>query len=375
MLGGGFRLGRILGFTIRVDWSWLLIFVLVVFSLAGGYFPRFYPQFGIATNWLVGMIAAVLLFASVLAHELMHSIVARRGGIDVKEITLFIFGGVSQTKSEPDDPWMEFRMALAGPALSIALAVGFWVLARITALAMGPAPVVALFGYLAFINLILGLFNLAPGFPLDGGRVLRSVIWAVTDDLEKATRFASYAGQAFAYFLIVIGFINITSGILFQGLWLVFIGWFLSSAARSGYEQVVVRQALTGMEVRDIMVKDTPSVAPEVTVDHFVHDYLLRHDYSMYPVVEGDVVKGVVGIAEVRKLPKDRWESTPVSDIAYPVDEERKVRKEDDAWQALTQLMTTDGSRLLVMDNGHLDGMVTRENLFHLVQTKMRLGV
>ena len=375
MFGGGFRLGKVLGFDIDVDWSWLLVFVLVVFSLAQGYFPYFYPQFGAAMDWVLGAVAAVLLFASVLAHELTHSVVARRNGIEIKGITLFIFGGVSQTRTEPATAAVEFKMAVVGPAMSFALALVFWLLGRAAELGGAAAPVVALAQYLAFINLLLGAFNMAPGFPLDGGRALRSVIWAVTDDLEKATRYSCYAGQAVGYALMGMGALEIAAGVLVGGLWFIFIGWFLAGAARTSYQQVLVRQALSGIEVERIMTTDAPSVGPDVTVEEFVEDYLMRHEFAAYPVVEEGCVKGVVGAQEVRQLSRDRWPVTRVFEIAHPVEDERKVGPHDDAWQALTQLMSLDTNRLLVMEDSRLDGVVTRENIFHLARIRMQLGV
>jgi Zn-dependent protease len=236
------RLGRILGFEINIDWSWLLIFSLVVYTLARGYFPSLRQNFNVPTNWMLGVVAAILLFASVLIHELSHSIVARMHGIGVRGITLFIFGGVSQTAEEPRSPSEEFWMSIVGPLTSLALAAVFGLAELIGIKAHWPVATVALVGYLAMINLFLGLFNLVPGFPLDGGRVLRSVLWGATNDINKATRWASYSGQGFGYLVMSFGFFNIlTLGATIGGFWLIFIGWFLSDAARSSYEQLIVR--------------------------------------------------------------------------------------------------------------------------------------
>jgi len=375
MFGGGFSLGRVLGFKIDVDWSWLFIFGLVVYSLAVGYFPHFYPQFGVTTNWIVGVIAALLLFASVLAHELSHSVVARRYGIDVKGITLFIFGGVAQTKQEPKTPKVEFWMAIAGPLMSFAIAAVFYLFGSFGVQTGLPEPLIAIFGYLAFINLVLGIFNLVPGFPLDGGRVLRSLIWGATGNLVKSTRYASYAGQGFGFLLIAFGFWQILVGAFIGGLWMIFIGWFLSGAARSSYEQILLRRSLEGIQVKQVMTKDVPVVTPDTTLDTFVHDYLLQTDYRYFPVTDGDRVRGMVGIEEVRQIPREDWAYVTVDRIVQPVEDECRIKEEDDAWQALTQLSEMDARRLLVMDDDHLEGMVTRENLFHLVKVRTELGV
>ncbi|HOM70644.1 MAG TPA: site-2 protease family protein [Armatimonadota bacterium] len=371
----GINIGKIAGFQISIDWSWLIIFFLVTYSLAVAYFPQVYPDLSSSTSWIMGVIAALLLFASVLAHELMHSVVARNNGIEIKGITLFIFGGMAQTKGEARTPKVEFWMAISGPLTSLAVAALFYAVTRASIAFELPTAVVAISGYLALINLILAIFNMVPGFPLDGGRVLRSGLWAWFNDLEKATRYASYTGQGFGYLLIAFGFVNLLAGFLIGGLWMIFIGWFLVSSARSSYEQVVLREALSGVEVERVMTTEVPTVEPQLAVDEFVSDYLLRHEYACYPVTEGNHVKGIVSIDEVRALPREKWASTTVGDIAEPVEEEARVSKNDDAWDALLKLATEDRRRLLVMDNGTLDGTVTQESILRLVRTKMRLGV
>jgi len=372
---GGLRLGRILGFEISIDWSWLFIFFLVVYSLAEGYFPTFYPGFDVATKWGMGILAALLLFASVLVHELSHSIVARNYGAHVKGITLFLFGGVSQTTEEPRSPKEEFAMAIVGPLASFALAVVFYFLGGAGALFGWPPPALAVIGYLAMINMFLGVFNLVPGFPLDGGRVLRSAIWAATGDLEKATRYASASGQFFGYLLMVIGFGNILAGNALGGLWLIFIGWFLTGAARSSYQQLKVKQALAGVPVNQVMTTDVPPIHADMPIRRFVDDRLLKHEYSCYPVVDGDEVIGVAGIEEVRRTPSDQWETATVGGIAHRIDGAYEIGLTDDAWDALEKLAAPDVCRLIVMDEGKLKGTVGRESVFRLVRTKMQLGI
>lgn len=371
----GVRLGKILGFEISIDWSWLLIFFLVVFTLASGYFPSLRHHFDAPTNWMLGVAAALLLFASVLVHELSHSIVARRFGIEVKGITLFIFGGVSQTTEEPRSATEEFWMSIVGPVTSFALAVFFGILELAGMNAHWPVAAVALVGYLAMINFFLGAFNLVPGFPLDGGRVLRSIIWGATHDLTKATRAASYSGQVFGYLLMGFGFFNIVAiGALIGGLWLIFIGWFLTGAARSGYEQLVVRQALSGVPVERVMTTDVPEIAAEMTVRQFVDEQLLRHEYSCYPVMKRDEVIGVVGAEEVRTVRSEMWDFTPVEAIVHRIDAAYKIDANDDAWDALSKLASPDVCRLMVMEDGHLKGTLGREAIYRLIRTKSTLG-
>lgn len=372
---GGIRVGRILGFEINIDWSWLLIFFLVVYTLANGYFPRAYPQFNIATNWAVGVLAALLLFTSVLIHELSHSVVARRYGARVKGITLFLFGGVSQTADEPRSPTEEFWMAIVGPLTSFVLALVFYLAGGIGALAAWPAPVVAVLGYLALINFLLGAFNLVPGFPLDGGRVLRSILWGATGNLARATRWASSAGIAVAYAFMAVGFLDILLGAFLGGLWLVFIGWFLAGAARASYQQLQVRQALSGVPVEQVMTAEVPVIPADMTVRSFVDDQLLRREETCYPVTSGGEVIGVVGVEEVRKIPSQEWDRVRLGDIVHSIDGVYKIRADDDAWDALNRLTSEDVCRLIVMEDDNVKGTVGRESVFRLVQTKLRLGM
>lgn len=373
----GIRLGKILGFEINIDWSWLLIFALVVYTLAGGYFPMVYPGFTVATTWLMGILAALLLFASVLVHELSHSVVARHYGTDVKGITLFLFGGVSQTTDEPKSAREEFWMAIAGPLTSFALALLFYLAGGAAALFAVPTPVTAICGYLAMINALLAVFNLVPGFPLDGGRVLRSAIWGATGDLTRATQIASTSGQFFGYLFMAFGFFRFIAGDLIGGLWLIFIGWFLTGAARSSYQQLLVRNALSGVAIEQVMTTDVPVIPADMSVRQFVDESLLKHEYSCYPVVQGEDagVIGVVGAEEVRTVPSANWADTTVAQITHKVDGGYQVKSDDDAWDALAKLASGEVCRLLVMEEGHLKGTVGREALFRLVQTKMQLGV
>ncbi|MCE5200095.1 MAG: site-2 protease family protein [Armatimonadota bacterium] len=373
---GGIRLGKILGFDITIDWSWLLIFFLVVYTLANGYFPSVNPDLGAATSWGMGVLAALLLFASVLVHELSHSVVSRRYGTEVKGITLFLFGGVSQMSDEPKSAREEFWMAIVGPATSFALAIFFYLLGGIGEATNWPLWLTAVLGYLSFVNLLLGAFNLLPGFPLDGGRVLRSIIWGSTSNIVKATQWASYTGQGFGYLLMALGFFSILSGNLIGGLWFIFIGWFLAGAARQSYEQLMVRNALSGVRMEQVMTTDVPSIPADLSVRQFVDEHLLRHEYSCYPVtVQGDEVVGVVGAEEVRTVPALQWDFARVGEIMHRIDNAYKVSANDDATEALTRLANENVCRLMVIEDNHLRGTVGRESVFRLIQTKMKFGL
>ncbi len=371
---GGIRIGKIFGFEINIDWSWLFIFFLVVFSLSSGYFPHFYPEFGIATSWLVGVLAALLLFVSVLIHELSHSIVARRYGNDVRGITLFLFGGVSMTSEEPSSPKEEFWMAVVGPFTSLILSGFFFVVGGIFAAMNLPAPMVAVVGYLSLINLVLAFFNMVPGFPLDGGRILRSIVWAVSVNVDTATRIASYSGQGFGYLLMAFGFLDILSNAFLSGLWLIFIGWFLAGTARASYQQLRMREALSGVRVDQVMTTDVPVIPADMSVRQFVDEQLLHHDFSCYPVVSGEEILGIVGIDEVRSVTAEKWETTTVGEIVHSIDGAYEVDVNDDAWDALAKLASENVCRLVVLEDGRLKGTVGRETVFRLVQTKLLLG-
>lgn len=371
------RIGKLLGVPISIDISWLVIFALIVYTLAVGYFPQANPHFTPAMNWLAGIIAGLMLFVSVLLHELMHSYVAKKNGIGIGGITLFIFGGVSKMRDEPRTPEAELKMAIAGPATSFALAAIFWAVAFFG----GPAHLTE-FGYqivvyLAFINLMLGIFNMLPGFPLDGGRVLRAILWGSLNNLDRATRYASYVGQAFAYIFIFAGFAGmlLLRGFFLSGLWLIFIGWFLNNAAQQSYQQVALRRALSGVDVHRVMSTDFPHVDPNMCLDDFVHDYLLKYDYTAFPVTQDDSLAGIITVNEVRNLPREKWPETPVSAVTRPPEEERVIDENDDAFDALMHMAEGNLNRLIVMHDGKLKGIVTQDSIINLVRTKLQLGV
>jgi len=368
------KIGRLLGIPIRIDISWLVIFALIVYSLGAVYFPQTHPNFSKAMDWLGGVIAALLLFASVLLHELMHSYVAKKNGLPVGGITLFIFGGVSQLMEEPRTPEVELKMAIAGPATSIILGLVLMAMAR----AVGNASnslANAVLGYLGLINITLGIFNLIPGFPLDGGRVLRAILWGSLNNLDKATRIAASIGQGFGYLFILGGFLIMLTGQFLSGLWLVFIGWFLNNAAQQSYQQVILRKALSGVDVHRVMTTDFPHVEPETTIDSFVHDYLLKYDYSAFPVSEGENLIGIITVNEVRNIPRETWHDVKVREIVQPPDAERTIDENDDAFDALIHMAQGNSPRLLVIHDGKLRGMVTQDSIINIVRTKLQLGM
>lgn len=371
----GLSLFRIAGTEIRIDVSWLLIFGLILVSLAVGYFPSKHPGQSTLGYWVAGLVGALLFFASILLHELSHTFVARASGIPVPAITLFLFGGVSMMEEEAQDAGTEFRIAVVGPLTSFVLAGVFWSLGRALPDAT-PTLVAGVVQYLAFINAALGVFNLLPGFPLDGGRVLRAVLWWRTGSLRKATRTAADAGKGLALGLVFLGALQILlAGALVGGLWLVFIGMFLRGMAEAGYQSLVLRQALEEVTVADVTTRNPVTVSPDLSIRELVDDYLLAHGYRAFPVVEGGKVRGLISVAELRGLPADRRATTTVRELMVPVTEDLRVEPDLALTEALkTKIPKAPGGRLLVMRGEHLVGMLTKTGLAHFVEIRHALA-
>lgn len=361
MFTRGFRLVTISGINIRVDYSWLLIFALFIFLLGGEYLPTVVPGAPPVWIWLTAVVTTVLFFGSVVAHELAHSLVARREGIPIHNITLFFFGGVSQLEDEPRSAWDEFRMAIVGPLTSLVLAAIFFVIALLAR--QGNLLVLAALSYLWIINAALALFNLLPGFPLDGGRVFRAIVWGITRDVTRSTFIAAAVGQGFGWLFIIGGVLGafFLRGFVFSGLWFALIGWFLISAARSSYQQVALRAALNRVPIREVTNPSVEAVPPDMLVGQLVRDYFLRESASAMPVEEDGRLLGLVSVDDVRRLTPDRWESTPVRAILQPVTGEEVLRPGDDAWDAISRMSRTHRDRMLVVEpDGQVDGIVTR---------------
>jgi Zn-dependent protease/CBS domain-containing protein len=369
----GVRLFRVGGIEINIDYSWLFIFLLVLWSLSVGYFPSVVPGQGVGVYWIAGLIATVGLFASILLHELSHSFAARRAGIEVPSITLFLFGGVSEMSDEPRRPPTEIWIAAVGPLTSFVLAGFFWVL-----YALWPAAEPGLFrsilGYLAFINAALGVFNLLPGFPLDGGRILRAVVWWRTGSLERATRAAANAGQGFAIGLMVLGALQIFGGNLIGGIWLILIGLFLRGMAQASYQAVVLRQALGDVEVGDVMIHDPVTVTPDTPIRSLIDDYFLTFGYRGFPVVEDGQVRGVVSIADVKDVPAERRDETRVAETMRRLEPALRIDPRAALSDALRQMAREGTGRLVVMRDGALVGMITKTGLSRFVELHEILG-
>jgi Zn-dependent protease/CBS domain-containing protein len=353
-----------MGIPIRVHFSWLIVFGLITWSLASRFFPEAAPDLPIIYYWIKGGLAAVLLFASVAFHELAHAFVARQYRLSIEGITLFIFGGVAQMKGEPPSPKAEFWIAAAGPFSSFCLSVLFYLL---TMTVVGGTR--ALFSYLAQINFMLGLFNLIPGFPMDGGRILRSAIWGKKRDFFYATQRASTIGRMIALFFIFLGLFSIFTGSM-GGLWLMFIGWFLYTASQASYQQATLQESLLGIKVKDIMVKEIKTLSPSMTLDQAVDDYFLRYGYGGFPVLDDGKFLGFVTLKEVKEVPRKDWGEIKVSEVFIRHDKKWEISPDADVMKALELMIKEDKGRIVVTEKDRIIGLITRNGIAQYVQIK-----
>jgi len=331
------------------------------------------PDLPVTMYWWMGAAGALGLFLSVVLHELSHSLVARRHGIPMRGITLFIFGGVAEMSGEPTTPGSEFVMAIAGPAASFVLGGLFFALSALARLASWPLTVTTVISYLAAINVILAVFNLMPAFPLDGGRVLRAVLWHVKGDLRWATRTSSAIGTGFGVAMIILGLVSVISGSLIGGIWWFLIGMFLYGAARGSYQQLLMRQIFEGVPIRSVMHDDPVAVPRAISVDHLVQDFVYRHHYKMFPVVDGDHLWGCVTTRDIKQLPHEEWPRQTVGSISKPCGPENTIGPDADAMQAAAVMSRSGTSRLLVVEGDHLVGIVSLKDLFDLLSVKLEL--
>jgi Zn-dependent protease len=371
--GKRFALFEILGIKVQVDPSWIVIALLLTWSLATGLFPQFSAEFNQTTLWTMAIVAMIGFFASLIAHEFSHALVARRDGLEIRAITLFIFGGVAEMEDEPANARAEFRMAIAGPIASVALGVAFYTIAMASAFFGLPQPFTSVLYYLAAVNIILAIFNMAPAFPLDGGRVLRAVLWRWRDDLRWATRIASNLGNLFGLGLIFLGIFLVVTGNTLPGIWWVLIGFFVRSAAISSYMHVLATRALEGMPIHRFMTGAPVTVPSNIPVSELVETYIYGHRHEFFPVTAGDRLVGLVSIANIKKVAKSNWPTTLVSEIATPVSPENSVGPNTDATRVLALMRRTGNTRLLVIENGRLVGVVTLKDLLAFFGLKLDL--
>jgi Zn-dependent protease/predicted transcriptional regulator len=377
MLRSGIPIGKVFGISLKLHYSWFFIFALVTWALAGSYFPSTYPAWSLATRIAAGIITSFLFFGSVLAHELMHSIVSQRQGIPVQSITLFIFGGVSQITEEPKQPRDEFRMAIAGPLTSLVIGgilFGIYFTWRGT-----DTPLVqfitAIAYWLGYINLVLGVFNLIPGFPLDGGRVFRSLLWWRNGNLRRATRISSNIGRVVGFLFIFGGIWLIFTGNWVNGIWLALIGWFLESAAVGSYRQLLLQDMLRGHVASEVMSRDCVLISPETTIDHLVHGHILTSGRRCFPVASDGHVLGLITLHNIKMIPRDSWNIKTVREVMTPLADIKWVRPNDELSSVLRILTEDDINQVPVIQDNNIIGMIGRNNLLSFVDVRSGLGI
>jgi Zn-dependent protease len=375
MFSGGIPIGRFFGIAVKLHWSWFIIFFLITWMLATDYFPsvKEYQDWSTATRWVIGFVTSILFFSSVLAHELAHSLVAKSAGLKVTAITLFIFGGVSQLTEEPKSPGEEFRMAVAGPGTSLVIGGACWGIFFATRHSVSPLTGITF--WLGYINVALAAFNMIPGFPLDGGRVLRSILWWRSQNLRSATRIASVVGRGIGYLFIFGGIALIFTPYWSNGLWLALIGLILENAAVGSYRQVAIQDILRGHKVSEVMTRDCQAVTADLTVEQLVNDYILTSGRRCFPVVDYGRALGLVTMHNIRVVERKLWARRTVREIMTPIDRVKLVRPDDDLSSVMHLLTEEDVNQVPVVEDNNIVGMVARDNLLSFIHLRGELGM
>ena len=367
----GIPLGKILGIEIGLDYSWFVIFALITWMLAGSYYPDEFKHWSPWVYWVTGAVTAVMLFASVLLHELGHSVVALRYKIPVRSITLFLFGGVAQIGAEPPSAVAEFFIAIAGPLVSLALAILFYAVQPVVA---GIEPLLGLAKYLAYINLALVLFNLIPGYPLDGGRVFRAIVWAITGDMGRSTLIAANVGRFFAFLLIFFGVWQMFSGNLGGGLWIAFIGWFLDNAASIQLQQVTLRGVLTGHRVSEAMSTHYAIIPEDLTLQQLVDEHIIGDGQRSFLVNRGDQAVGMITLHRIKEVPRHLWVTTSADKAMLPFEQLKCIDPDTELWSALEKMDRNGVNQMPVIRNQRVIGMLSREDAISFLRTLQDFG-
>ncbi len=360
------HIGRLMGIPVSLDYSWFFIFFLLTWMLAVSYFPSEFKDWTPVLYWTMGAVTSVLLFVSVLLHELGHSIVAIKYKIPVREITLLVFGGVSQISGEPRSAMAEFWIALAGPLVSVLLGIIFYLILPLT---RGIEVLYSVVKYLAYINIILAVFNLIPGFPLDGGRIFRAIVWGITHNMRKATVIAGNVGRIIAFLFIYLGVMEIFSGRVANGLWIIFIAWFLESAARAQIQQQLLRSILVLHKVSEAMNRNYAIIEAETNIEELMKYHVIGTGRRSAIVVENGKPVGLITLHHVQKIPEEKWETTRVAEIMLPLDQSVQLQSNDDLWKALEKMDYEGVNQLPVFEDDQLVGVLSRENLISFLKT------
>ena len=372
MITKRFRVCSLLGFPIYLDLSWFAIVVLITWSLATGVVPQQIEGLTTSTYWIMGVVGAMGLFASILAHELGHAVVARRFDLHMRGITLFIFGGVAEMSDEPPSAKSEFFVAIAGPIVSILISAACLAVGAVSGNVM-PEAVAAVVWYLGMMNGVLVAFNMIPAFPLDGGRVLRSILWHYKGSLRWATRISSSIGSGFGLVIIGFGLLNLLAGNVIGAIWQVMIGMFLRNAAQMSYQQVLVRRALDGEPVSRFMQPNVVTVEPSLSVEELVEDYIYRQHHKMFPVTDNGRLLGCVTTRDVQSVPRNEWTTTTVAHISSQCEPNNTISPISDATEALSQMSREGTHRLMVVDDDRLVGVLSLSDLVKFMSLKVEL--
>jgi Zn-dependent protease len=363
-------LGRVFGIPVDIDYSWFLILGLFTWLLAVGYFPYQFKHWSAAEYWIVGAISAAMLFVCVLLHEFGHSLVAMHYKVPVSRITLFIFGGVSEIAAEPPSASAEFWIAIAGPAVSLALG-GLFYVARF--FVVGFTPVLALVEYLALINVVLAIFNLVPGFPLDGGRVLRAIIWGSSKDFQRATMLAANTGRFFGYAMIFYGIWRMLTGDLFEGIWIAFVGWFLESAAAAQIQQTMVKGLLVGHKVSEVMNRNFEPLPGSTTLEELVEKHVLGTGRRAFIVGHNGAPVGLLTLTGIRQIPRTNWPITTAEQAMIPFEQVKTITPTAELWTAFEKMGRDGVNQLPVVDDGHMVGMLSRDDIVDYLRLLQQL--
>ncbi|MFC6636784.1 site-2 protease family protein [Sulfitobacter sediminilitoris] len=363
MFSNSVKIFSFAGFDIKLDPSWLLIAALITWSLAQQYFPSTMPGLSQQTYLLMGVFAMLCFFASLLLHEMSHSVVARHFGIEIKGITLFLFGGVAELEAEPKSAEVELLVAIAGPLMSLLLSLGFWILAGVSTLAIGSSPLTEVLSYLSMINLVLALFNLVPAFPLDGGRVLRAWLWHRHGDILRATETAAKSGTIFAMVLMFFGVLALFQGIIAAGIWQIMIGLFILAAARSSYQHQLAQSVFANKSVRELMVADPVVVSPGMTLSAFVNTVMLQKHVQFVPVVEDGALLGHMDAGVLASIDRENWANTQVGDVFAGLENASMVSPDMAAQDLMSHISKTGRRKFLVVDDHKLLGVITLADL------------
>lgn len=369
----GLYLFSLFGFKVSLDWSWLFLAILITWSLAAGYFPLTFPHLDTETYWLMGVVGALGLFFSIILHELCHSLVARHYGQEISGITLFIFGGVAEMRDAPPNPKTEFLMALAGPMFSIAAGLVFTLLYQLGVSCNWPVPVNGVLSYLGVINIFVGIFNLLPGFPLDGGRIFRSILWWWRGDLHWATRVAAAGGTGLGFGMILLGIVLFIQGAIIGGLWMFLLGFFLQHIAKASYQTQIISDFFRGKQIRKYVTVNPVTVRPDVTVQELVDDYFYKYHHKLYPVMANEKLLGCVSMGEVQKIHKEKWGEMRVEQIMSQCSDDNTLDASADVTTVLQTMLSQRLSRFIVTDRGKLLGVVTLKDLTDVITIKLGL--